>query len=64
MDLALYTLLEPNTFVISISPGPTAIYPQFATSVQMKMINNVFARNKNYYLSLMNIKPFQTSTRS
>jgi hypothetical protein len=51
MDLALYILLEPNAFVIPISPGPTAIYPEFVTPAQMKMINNVFGRNKNYYLS-------------
>jgi hypothetical protein len=49
MDPALYILLEPNAFVIPISPGPITIYPQFATPAQMKMINNVFARNKNYY---------------
>jgi hypothetical protein len=55
MDPALYILLEPNAFVSPISPGPITIYPQFATLAQMKMINNVFARNKNYYLSLMNI---------
>jgi hypothetical protein len=55
MDPALYILLEPNVFVLPVSPGATAIYPQFAAPVQMKMINNVFARNKNYYLSFMNI---------
>jgi hypothetical protein len=55
MDPALYILLEANAFVISLSPGPTTIYPQFATPAQMKMIDNVYARNKNYYLSLMNI---------
>jgi hypothetical protein len=55
MDLALYILLKANAFVIPVSPGPTAIYPQFATLAQMKMIGNVYARNKNYYLSLMNI---------
>jgi hypothetical protein len=55
MDPALYILLKANPFVIPVSPGPTAIYPQFVTPVQMKMINKVYARNKNYYLSLMNI---------
>ncbi len=55
MDPALYILLKANTFVIPVSLGPTAIYPQFATPAQMKMINNMYARNKNYYLSLMNI---------
>ncbi len=55
MDPALYILLKANVFVIPVSPGPTAIYPQLATPAQMKMINNVYARNKNYYLPLMNI---------
>jgi hypothetical protein len=48
MDPALYILLEANAFVTPVSPGPTAIYPQFVTPAQMKMINNVYARNKNY----------------
>ena len=55
MDPALYNLLEPNAFVLPVLPGGTAIYPQFAAPAQMKMINNVFARNKNYYSSFMNI---------
>ena len=55
MDPALYILLEPNAFVTPVSPGGTAIYPQFAAPAQMKMIDNVFARNKNYYLSYTNI---------
>jgi hypothetical protein len=55
MDPALYILLEPNAFVLPASPGATAIYPQFAAPAQMNMIDNVFARNKNYYLSYMNI---------
>jgi hypothetical protein len=55
MDPALYILLKPNAFVLPASPGATAIYPQFAAPAQMKMINNVFVRNKNYYLSYMNI---------
>ena len=55
MDPALYILLKPNVFVLPISPSGAAIYPQFATPVQMKMIDNVFARDKNYNLSLMNI---------
>jgi hypothetical protein len=48
MDPALYILLEPNEFVLPVSPGATAIYPQFAAPAQMKMIDNVFAMNKNY----------------
>ncbi len=55
MDPALYILLEPNVFVLPVSPGATAIYPQLAAPAQMKMIDNVFARNKNYYLLCMNI---------
>jgi hypothetical protein len=58
MDPALYILLEANAFVIPISPGPTTIYPQLVTPAQLKIINNVCARNKNYYLSLMNIACF------
>ena len=46
---------KPNVFVLPVSPGGTAIYPQFSALAQMKMINNIFARNKNYYLSFMNI---------
>jgi hypothetical protein len=42
-------------FVLLASPGGTAIYPQFAAPAQMKMIDNVFARNKNYYLLYMKI---------
>ena len=55
MDPALYILLEPNAFVLPVSPGRTTIYPQFAAPAQMKIITNIFARNKNYYLSYMNI---------
>ena len=55
MDPALYNLLEPNAFVLPVLPGGTAIYPQFAAPAQMKMIDNVFARNKNYLLLFMNI---------
>ena len=55
MDPALYILLKPNLFVLPVSPGGTAIYPQFAALAQMKMIDKIFARNKNYYLLFMNI---------
>ncbi len=55
MDPALYILLKPNAFVLPVSPGATAIYPQFAAPAQMKMMDNVFARNKTYYLSFMNL---------
>ena len=55
MDLALYILLKPDVFVLPVSPGGTTIYPQFAAPAQMKMMDNVFARNKNYYLLFMNI---------
>jgi hypothetical protein len=48
LDPALYILLEANAFVIPVSLGPTAIYPQSATLAQMKMIDNIYARNKNY----------------
>jgi hypothetical protein len=55
MDPALNILFKPNVSVLPVSPGGTTIYPQFAAPAQMKMIDKVFARNKNYYLSYMNI---------
>ena len=55
MDPAPYILIKPNALVLPVSPRGTAIYPQFAAPAQMKMIDNVFARNKNYYLLFMNI---------
>ncbi len=55
MDPTLYMLLKPNAFVLPISPGTNPIYPQFAAPAIIKMFNNVFKQNTNYYLSLMNI---------
>ena len=48
-------MLSISDVVLSLSPSGTTIYPQFAAPAQMKMIDSVFARNKNYYLSFMNI---------
>jgi hypothetical protein len=52
---AMYLLLEPQPFVAPANPGDTAVYPQFAPQSTIKMIDVVFARDKNYYLSLKNI---------
>ncbi len=48
-------LLEAVPFAISINPGDTPIYTQFATPLHMKMADAIFLRNKNYYLSYKNI---------
>jgi hypothetical protein len=55
MDPAFYMLLKPNAFALPVFPGITLLYPLFAAPAIIKMINNVFERNKNYYLLLMNI---------
>ena len=55
MDPALYLLLEPQAFVIPVSPGDTPTYPPFATASIIKTIDNIFDRQRNYYLSYVNI---------
>jgi hypothetical protein len=55
ITLAMYLLLEPQPFVAPANPGDTAVYPQFAPPLTIKMIDAAFARDKNYYLSLQNI---------
>ncbi len=55
MDPALYLLLEPQAFVIPVSPGNTPTYPLFATASIIKNIDNIFDRHRNYYLSYVNI---------
>jgi hypothetical protein len=38
-----------------VDPGEYAIYANFATEAAMKMTDKIFERNKNYYLSFVNI---------
>ena len=55
MDPALYSLLEPNAFVIPVSPGDVPTYPPFASQSNIKNIDNIFERDRNYFLSCVNI---------
>ena len=55
MDPALYLLLEPNVFVIPVSPGNTPTYPAFASQAIIKNIDNVFDHDCNYFLLYVNI---------
>jgi hypothetical protein len=55
MDPATYQLLEGTAFVLPINPGPTAIYPQWASPTTVKMIDATFLRGENYFLSYKNI---------
>jgi hypothetical protein len=55
IDPGVYTLLEPRAFAEPPNPGATAIYPQFLPPAMVKMIDTTFTRDKNYYLSLLNI---------
>jgi hypothetical protein len=56
MDLVMCALLEPTTpFVAVVDPGKYAQYANFSTEAAMKMTDKIFERNKNYYLSFINI---------
>jgi hypothetical protein len=55
IDPGVYMLLEPEAFAEPPNPGATAIYPQFLPPASMKMIDATFTRDKNYYLSFLNI---------
>jgi hypothetical protein len=56
MDLVMYTLLKPTTpFAAVTDPRNFAVYQNFATDAMIRMTNKVFACNKNYYLSFINI---------
>ncbi len=56
MDPVMYALLESTTpFAAVVDPGEYAIYANFTTKAAMKMTDKVFERNKNYYLSFVNI---------
>jgi hypothetical protein len=51
----VYALLKPQAFATLPNPGATAVYPQFLPPATMKMIDVTFTRDKNYYLSFLNI---------
>jgi hypothetical protein len=51
----VYALLEVTPFAAPPDPGPTAMYTPFATPAAMKMINNAFVHDLNYFKSLKNI---------
>jgi hypothetical protein len=56
MDPVMYALLKPTTpFTAVVDPGEYAVYANFATEAAMKMTDKIFERNKNYYLSFVNI---------
>jgi hypothetical protein len=56
MDPVMYALLKPTTpFTAVADPGKYAVYANFATEAAMKMTDKIFKRNKNYYLSFVNI---------
>jgi hypothetical protein len=52
----VYALLEVTPFAAPPNPGPTAMYTPFATPAAMKMINDAFVCNSNYFKSLKNIQ--------
>jgi hypothetical protein len=51
----VYTLLEPNPFVVPGNPGPASMYTQFAPPAAIKMINATLKQDNNYFLSYKNI---------
>jgi hypothetical protein len=55
IDPGIYALLEPRAFAEPPNPGATAVYPQFLPPATVKMIEATFTRDKNYYLSFLNI---------
>jgi hypothetical protein len=55
MDPGLYALIEPVPFAVPVNPGATLVYQNFSPPAVMKMVDYAFERNKNYFLSYMNI---------
>jgi hypothetical protein len=55
MDLGLYALIEPIPFTVPVNPGATPVYQKISPPAVMKMVDYAFERNKNYFLSYMNI---------
>ncbi len=55
MDPDLYALIKPVSFVVPVNPGATPVYQKFSPPAVMKIVDYAFKRNKNYFLSYMNI---------
>jgi hypothetical protein len=55
MDPGLYALIEPVPFMVLVNPGATPVCQNFYPPAVMKMVDYAFERNKNYFLSYMNI---------
>jgi hypothetical protein len=55
MDPGLYALIKLIAFTVPVNPGATPVYQPFAPPAMMKMVNYAFERNKNYFLSYINI---------
>jgi len=55
MAPGLYSLIEPTAFTIPPNPGASPVYQNFAPPATMKMVDYAFERDKNYYLSYVNI---------
>jgi hypothetical protein len=55
IDPCVYVLLEPRVFAEPPNPGATAVYPQFLPPARVKMIDATFTRDKDYFLSFLNI---------
>jgi hypothetical protein len=51
MDPGLCALIKPVPFTVPVNPGATPVYQPFAPLVMMKMVDYVFERKKNYFLS-------------
>ena len=56
MDPATYILLGGIAFAAIKDPGPTAVYPQWAAPITVKMIDIMFLCKKNYFLPYKNIE--------
>jgi hypothetical protein len=55
MDPGLNALIEPVPFTVPVNPDATPVYQNFAPPAMIKMVDYVFERNKNYFLSYSNI---------
>jgi hypothetical protein len=55
MDPGLYALIKPVPFAVPVNPGATPVHQNFAPPAMVKMVDYVFERNKNYFLSYSNI---------
>jgi hypothetical protein len=55
MAPAVYTLLEPNVFIMPANPGPAPLYTAFAMPAAIKIVDATFKQDKNYFVSYKNI---------